>query len=258
MTDFQGRFVWYELMTTDPAAAQAFYGSVVGWGAQDSGMSGVAYTLFTVGGKGACGLMALPEAARQAGAPPHWLGYVAVADVDGTAARIRAAGCTEYVAPSDIPEVGRFSVFADPQGASLALFHAARDCDDPIPDQSETGRVGWHELHARSVEEALSFYAPLFGWRKTDAMDMGDMGTYQMFGVGDKTLGGMFPKPPTMPRAFWLYYFNVPDIDAAIARVTAGGGRVLMAPMEVPGGGWVVQATDPQGAAFALHGPRKA
>ena len=82
------------------------------------------------------------------------------------------------------------------------------------------------------------------------------MGTYQLFSAGGQTIGGMFTKPPTVPVPFWLYYFNVGDIDAAVKRVKAGSGQILDGPIEVPGGSWIVQCMDPQGAIFALVGKR--
>jgi len=89
MTNSHGRFVWYELMTTDMEAAKAFYAEVVGWGTQDASMPGMAYTLFTAGGASVSGLMRLSEDARKSGLRPSWLGYVGVSDVDATADRIK-------------------------------------------------------------------------------------------------------------------------------------------------------------------------
>jgi predicted enzyme related to lactoylglutathione lyase len=87
-------------------------------------------------------------------------------------------------------------------------------------------------------------------------MDMGAMGTYQIFSADGQMIGGMFTKPPAVPAPFWLYYFVVDAIDAAIERVKAGGGQILNGPMEVPGGDWIIQGRDPQGAMFALVGKR--
>jgi predicted enzyme related to lactoylglutathione lyase len=252
----QGRFVWYELMTTDTVAAKAFYGNVVGWGAQDGPVPGMAYTLFTAGGMPVSGLMDQPEDARKIGAPPSWIGYVAVDDVDATAERAKRLGGTIHVPPRDIPSVGRFSVIADPQSAALALFKPLNSCEDQPAEPGTPGRVGWHELLAADWEQALAFYNELFGWQKADAMDMGAMGTYQLFSAGGPAIGGMFTKPPMVPAPHWLYYFTVGDIDAAVERVKAGGGQIHNGPMEVPGGGWIIQAKDPQGAEFALFGKR--
>ena len=251
-----GRFVWYELMTTDRSAAQAFYSKVVGWGAQDANMPGLEYTMFTVQDVPVGGLMDLPEEARAMGLPPSWLGYVAVDDVDASAGHARRLGGTVHVEPRDIPEVGRFSVVADPQGAMLALFKSASPGQDHPAGPDAPGRTGWHELLAVDWEKAFAFYREMFGWQKADAMDMGPMGTYQLFSAGGPAIGGMFNKPADVPAAFWLYYSIVDDIDSAVVRVTDNGGRIVTGPMEVPGGRWVVQATDPQGAMFALLGTR--
>ena len=251
-----GRFIWYELMTTDLAAARAFYGPVVGWQAVDAKMPGMDYWMFNAGDKPVAGLMALPEEARKMGTPPSWIGYVAVSDVDATAAKVAATGGTVHVPPTDIPNIGRYSIVADPHGATLGLFKVANPEDEQLPSQEERGRVGWHELYAGDLASAASFYAGLFGWEKKDAMDMGEMGVYQIFGIGDVALGGMMTKPPMVPVAHWQYYFNVGSIDEALERVKSAGGQIVHGPQEVPGGSFILMGVDPQGARFALVGSR--
>ena len=122
-------FVWYELMTTDPDAAEAFYRAVVGWGAQDAGQGGVRYTLLTADDRPVAGLMGLPQEACAAGARPGWIGYIGVDDVDAAADGIRQADSAVRREPDDIPGVGRFAVVADPQGATFNLFQMP-DADD--------------------------------------------------------------------------------------------------------------------------------
>jgi predicted enzyme related to lactoylglutathione lyase len=255
MFDAHGRFVWYELMTTDMEAAKAFYAKVVGWGARDASMPGAAYSLFTIGEASVGGLMNLPDDARVMGAEPRWVGYVGVNDVDATADRIEHLGGVVYVPPTEIPGISRFSVVADPQMATLALVKWLSPGQEQPAALGEPGRVGWHELLAADLEKAFAFYGALFDWRKEEA-DIAPIGTYQMFSAGGQTIGGMCTKPPTVPAPFWLYYFNVSDIDAAAERVTAAGGQILEGPVEVPGGAKVARCTDPQGAMFALRGKR--
>jgi hypothetical protein len=161
-----------------------------------------------------------------------------------------------HVPPTDIPNVGRFSVVADPQSAVFALFNSPNTCDAPLPERGTPGHVGWHELSAADWQKAFAFYSELFGWQKGDAMDMGAMGTYQIFSVGGQPVGGMMNKPPMVPVPNWLYYINVADIDAATDRVKTGGGQILNGPMQVPGGDWIIQGKDPQGAMFALVGKK--
>jgi predicted enzyme related to lactoylglutathione lyase len=255
MPNSHGRFVWYELATTDTASAKAFYADVMGWGAQDASMAGHAYILFTAGGVPVSGLMSLPEEARNSGFRPSWLGYVSVDDVDATAARIKELGGALHVPPTDIPNISRFSVAVDPQMAMFALFKWLNYGHEQPVELSAPGRVGWHELLAADWEKAWGFYRELFGWQKAEA-DAGAMGTYQLFCAGGETIGGMFTKPSTAPVSFWLYYFNVDDIDMAMRRVKGRGGEILDSPIEVPGDRWIVRCTDPQGAMFALVGKR--
>jgi hypothetical protein len=255
MINVQGRFVWYELMTTDMVAATAFYTSVVRWGARDASMPGMAYTLFTAAETSVGGLMSLPEDARKAGTRPRWIGYVGVSDVAATADRVTRLGGTVQVPPTDIPGISRFSIVADPQMATLALIKWLRPRQELPVSPNAPGRVGWHELLTADCDKALSFYCEVFGWLKGIA-DIGARGTYQLFSVGGHTAGAIVTKPTTLPDATWLYYFNVGDIDAAADRVKSGGGEILNGPTEVPDGSWIVQCRDPDGAIFALVGKR--
>jgi predicted enzyme related to lactoylglutathione lyase len=251
----QGRFVWYELMTTDMAASTAFYTSVVRWGARDVSMPGMAYTLFTAADTSVAGLMILPEGATEAGVRPRWVGYVGVSDVDATVDRITRLGGTVPVPPTEIPGISRFSIVADPQMATLALIQWLRPRQELPASPKAPGRVGWHELLTADCDQALSFYREVFGWLKGIA-DIGARGTYQLFSVGGHTAGAIVTQPATVPDATWLFYFNVGDIDAAADRVKSGGGEILNGPTEAPDGSWIVQCTDPDGAIFALVGRR--
>jgi len=110
-------------------------------------------------------------------------------------------------------------------------------------------------LLAADGKKAFAFYGELFGWQKAEA-DIGALDTYQLFSVGGQTIGGMITKPAMVQVPFWLYYFNIGDIDAAAERVKSGGGTILEGPVEVASGSWIVRCTDPQGAMFALEGKR--
>jgi hypothetical protein len=256
MTKAHGQFVWYELMTTDMRAAEKFYRDVIGWGARDAGMPDAAYTLFTVGDGMVGGLMALPEEARAEGAQPGWVGYVAVDDLEASIAKLTAAGGTVHKGPMDIPGIGRAAYVADPHGAVIALFWTDQG-EAPAVPPGTPGHAGWHELMAGDGPEAFAFYSGLFGWTRDQAMDMGEMGVYQLFAAGAGAVGAMMTKPADCPRPFWNFYFNVEAIDAAQARVKAGGGKVVTGPMDVPNEQWIIQCLDPQGAFFSLVAPHR-
>jgi uncharacterized protein len=255
MAGVQSSFVWYELMTSDVAAAKVFYANVVGWSTEDVPMPGMTYTLLRMGDAQVGGLMALPREACDAGMKPCWVSYIGIDDVDRAASKVQGLGGKIFGEPADIPNVGRFAVVADPQGASFNLFKPTQAGQRAV--SREPGQIGWHELHSNDWPKAFEFYGTLFGWLKGDAVDMGPMGTYQLFTVGGVPTGGMFNSPAAQSARFWLYYFNVGDIDAAAKRVSDGGGEIRQGPHQVPGGGWIIQAADPQGAAFALLGMRK-
>ena len=254
-----GRFIWYELATSDVAGAKAFYPGLMGWDVDETSGAAMDYTIVGPGGVGVGGIAKLQADMAAAGVSPHWLGYVAVDDVDAAAAKVTALGGAVQVGPMDIPGIGRFAVIADPTGAAIAVM-------TPVPPQTPRpqlgldapGNVGWHELYAGDLEKAFAFYAALFGWKKDSDMDMGPMGAYRLFSNQTGQVGGMMKKPDNMPAPAWLYYVNVGDIDQAAARISAGGGQVMNGPMEVPGGGWIVQAGDPQGAMFAVVGKKAA
>jgi uncharacterized protein len=253
MVSSHGCFVWYELTTTDAEAAKAFYADVVGWGLRDASMPGAAYTLFTAGEVPVAGLIGLPAEAQKMGAQPRWTGYVGVDDVDAATDRLERLGGTVYVPPTDVPDVSRFSVVADPQAATLALVKWSNPGQEQPAAPTLPGHVGWHALSAVNWEKAFAFYGELFGWQKVDA-DVVGIGTYQLFSAAGQTIGSMSTKPPTVPMPFWLYYFNVGDIDAAVERIKAGGGKILEGPVEAPGDKRIARCTDPQGAMFALTG----
>ena len=259
MATTEGTFVWYELMTEDVKAAEAFYAEVVGWHMVDSGHPGMTYTLACLGETRVAGIMALSEELRARGASPRWMGFVAVADVDAKSEEVVRLGGAVQRPPQTIPGVGRFGVGADPQGAPFVLFRG-EGLPQPRPAPGTPGLIGWHELYAHDWQAGFAFYEALFGWQKDEAIDIGPMGTYQLFRTkeapaGSMATGGMMSLPGP-PAPSWLYYVIVEDIDAAGERLTGAGGAVRNGPVQVPGGMWIIQASDPQGVDFAIVGNR--
>lgn len=253
-----GRFVWYEDLAKDPKAAIDFYTDVVGW-KTEAFKNGVDqdYVMW-VGSQGPLGgVMKLPDEAVKMGVPPHWMAHVLVRSVDETAALAKSLGGKVHKEPTDIPEVGRFAVLEDPQGAFISIFSPNEQMTPH--DTSKPGEFCWNELMTSDPVAAFQFYSRLFGWKVLQEMDMGPIGIYRVFGMGDKQFGGIMatPKGASLPP-MWIYYAETPDLDAAIARAKKRGATVMNGPMDVPGGGRIAQLTDPQGAAFALHqAPRR-
>jgi uncharacterized protein len=215
--------------------------------------------LFTVGTSLVSGVMNLPKNTAKMGMEAAWIGYIGVDDVDATASRIEHRGGALHVAPSEVVNVSRYSIFADPQTARLGLLKWAKPMQQKPVDLASPGRVGWHELLAADTEEAFTFYNEIFGWKRAEA-EIGEMGSYQLFSSRGQTMGGIVTKASIVPSARWLYYFNVSDIDSAAERVKTAGGQIFNGPVELPSGNAMVQCKDPQGAIFALRSkpPRSA
>jgi uncharacterized protein len=249
----RGRFVWHELMATDPDAAIRFYGQVVGWTTEPfPGMP--QYRLWTQGGKQYGGVMRQSEEDRRRGLAPHWLMYVAVPDTDATIRQAEGLGARVRAPAQSVPGVGRYAILADPQGIVFSVY--TPETPRSGSDEAEIGDFSWHELAAPDPNAAWSFYQSLFGWEKSTAMDMGPAGTYQIYrrGGAKTDVGAFYKRPADMPgTAAWLTYVRVANADRAAETVTRLGGKVLSGPMDVPGGGRIATCVDPQGAAFALH-----
>ena len=251
-----GRPLWYELMTTDMKAADTFYKNVVGWTSAPFEGSPQPYTMFNRSGQiPVAGLMTIPSEMH---APPFWAMYVGVPKLEDTLAHIKKLGGKELSPVIDIPTVGRMQMVTDPQGAAFYIYQPASTDQQP-EGQPEVGEASWHELMTTDAPAAMKFYSEVFNWQPSETMDMGPMGKYHMFNRPHGMIGGMMNKPPEMANIppNWQIYFLVPDINAAVERIKANGGQILNGPMEVPGGDMVLNAMDPQGAAFALHARKK-
>lgn len=255
MADYRGRYLWYELLTTDPAAAQAFYGALIGWGVEKWTGAGLDYTMWMRAQTPIGGLLELPAAQRAAGVPSHWLAYIGTPDVDATAREARKRGGRIHVPPQDIPEQGRFAVLADPHGVVFAAYTPKRE---PAPPRApELGDCSWHEIAAGDDKQAFEFFSALFGWQKHGpGHDMGPLGRYQEYEVPGTPfpIGGIYKRPADMPAPpHIMLYFRVDDVGPKAAQVKALGGHIVNGPMEVPGGDHIVVCGDPQDGAFALH-----
>lgn len=257
MTDYRGRFLWYELLTSDVKAGIDFYTKVVGWGTQEFPLpgGGPPYLMFAKGDAPLAGVMELPEAARKSGAPPHWLAYIGAPQIDTSLADAQARGARLLVPIMEIPTVGRMVVLQDPQGAVFALYQPSQEPGPAAPP--ELGDCSWHELAAGEATTAWTFYSSLVGWeKKGEGHDMGPIGIYQEYGLPGIPfpIGGVFNKPAEMPGPpHFMLYFRVKDVKESADKVKSLGGQVLNGPLEVPGGDFIVNCMDPQGAAFSLH-----
>ena len=255
-------FIWYELMTPDPDAAKTFYDEVVGWTIEPRSQFPNGYRMIGRSDGGfAGGVLPLDDEMRKHGARPTWLGYLYSDDVDASVAEIESAGGKTFMAPFDIPNIGRVAMVADPAGAPFYIMkptppEGQPDAQSDVFSTDQAQHVRWNELSTTDPDAAVDFYRRHFGWGQEGDMDMGEMGKYRFIQNGPTTIGAIMRKPPQLPVSLWTYYVGVDDIDRAAEAIKSGGGQILNGPMEIPGGEFALNAMDPQGAPFGLVGPR--
>lgn len=252
-------------MTSDPDAVAPFYAAVVGWtiGAATPAQSGgMDYRMIgRADGKHAGGVLRLSADMQQHGARPLWIGYLSTADVDGQLAAIVADGGKVQMPATDIPNVGRIAMVTDPQGVPFYLMTAvpppgAPDTPSDVFDRHAQQRVNWNELASPDLAAAKAFYSRHFGFAFNQVMAIGPMGDYCFIDHHGQRLGAIMQRHDERQPAAWLFYIGVPSIAAAARAIAANGGQVIVGPMEVFTGEWIVIGTDPAGAGFGLTGPK--
>ncbi|MGP3696851.1 VOC family protein [Rhodobacter sp. NSM] len=245
-----GGFIWHELTTEDPDAEAAFYGRLLGWEAEPFPGIEPPYLVMRAGGAAVAGIQV--EKAPQ---PSGWIGYVHVPDVDEATRTAAASGGVAVGEPEEMEEVGRMQIMCDPDGAHFVLMTPARPEPPPAAGPGTPGLPVWDELYGADTERSFAFYADFAGWTKDTAMDMGEMGPYQMFAAGGTTIGGMMRAPEGVPRR-WLTYFTTGSIASSIDLAKELGAQHIFGPQEVPGAMWIAQFLDPKGHMFGLVGPK--
>ena len=249
----KGRFVWHDLMTNDPASSLTFYSELFGWTGRQVEMGGMgSYTFLNAGGIENGGMAAMDPAQK---IPSHWLSYLTVDDVDELVQRAGELGLEVKFPPTDIPEVGRFAVVADPTGAHFAPFKGLRPAPPDPEGPPPAGAFCWNELLTRDLAKAADFYGMLCGWGRED-VDMGEMGSYALFKRGEKDAAGMMAMPPqAQGPCAWLTYVAVEDVDRTAKKITDLEGSLVVPPTDIPGIGRFAVGADPNGATFALFKP---
>jgi predicted enzyme related to lactoylglutathione lyase len=240
---------WVELGTPDLDASVEFYGALFGWDVPESENAEQTggYRIALKDGKPAAGMMPL----MQEGQPPAWTTYVSVADADATAAAVKEAGGNVIAEPMDVMDLGKMAIFADPTGAVFGAWQPGTFLGAGLVN--EPGAIAWNELGTRDTAAAKNFYAAVCGWVAAD-IDMGEMGTYTQWKLGEGSIGGMMDVSGRLPDeipAHWLAYFAVEDADAAIETAKEKGGSVSFGPIDIPVGRFAI-VQDPHGAAFAV------
>lgn len=243
-----GRFVWRDLMTNDRGRSLNFYTRLFGWKTSGMPMPGMGeYTMLKPNDDNIGGVVSLDP---KHGLPDHWVVYIGVPDVDEACRKVTAAGGEVCVPPTDIPDIGRFAVCTDPNGALFSPFSGSGDRKDPFTHgvAPPTGEIGWTELMTPDAAAAIAFYCAVFGWTEAPPVPMPDGSSYVMLKAGERPVGGVVPLEGDGERGYWMDYVVVEDLDATAVLTVELGGKVTLEPIEI-GEGRCAVFTDPGGAA---------
>lgn len=243
-----GAFCWNQLNTPDLAASGAFYEGLFGWRLVEESMGGVPMQLISNGATMVGDVMVMPPEVQ---APSHWLSYVWVKDIHEVVAKATARGATILVPVTEIPEVGRIAVFADPRGAILGVYATHKEPESPQP--IGPGTFCWYECMNRDVESEKAFYADLFGWTSTaETMEGGFI--YHLQHRGADQVAGMMAMDGDCWEGIpdhWMAYVAVVDIEATVAKVGPLGGTVCVPVTDIHIGRFAV-LRDPVGATLSV------
>jgi predicted enzyme related to lactoylglutathione lyase len=244
-----GTPIWVDLATDDIEGSKSFYAGLFGWTPEvaDDPQAG-GYTMFMQGAKN----IAAVAPAQAPGQPTAWAVYIATDSADETARKVEAAGGKVVAPPFDVLDAGRMAVFQDPNGAFISIWEPKTMKGADV--MREPNSLGWVELNSRDLEGVRPFYRSVFGWgEKTSSMGEGQ-GSYTEWQLDGNSVAGAMSMPPGVPSgvpSFWMVYFQVGDLDAAVEKANSLGARTQMGPAEYPGGRFAV-LQDPQGAVFGL------
>lgn len=242
VTTAVGTFVWHENVSDDPQRAQSFYTELFGWEIAPFKVGDADYPIISANGQMHGGFPTVPP-----GTPAHWAGNVEVESVDDTVEKVQTAGGKLIAGPMDMPEVGRYAVIGDPQGAVLAVFQPSGGSPEG------RGVFVWDELGTQDVEGSEQFYDAVFGWTTSDMGE--EYGGYKTFQRGDTQVGGLMKMPDASVPTMWAPYIAVDDVDATIAKAGGLGGATVVEAMDIPDIGRIAVLKDPVGAVFGIIKP---
>lgn len=234
---------WIDLYSSDTDKSSAFYSELFGWTAQPPQEGFGGYFVYTKDGKAVAGCM---HNDGSMGYPDAWGIHLMTDDVQRVAKEAPAHGGSVEMGPMDVAENGSSAMIKDPGGSIVGAWQPNQQKGFELT--GEAGAPAWFELHTGQYDKAVSFYREVFGW-DTHAMSDTPEFRYTTLGEGEGQLAGIMDDKEE--PSGWNVYFEVADVDAALARVEELGGKII-SPAEDTPYGRLARAADPTGTAFRL------
>ena len=245
---YPGKFVWFDLVTDDPALLRQFYGAVFGWQFRIVGKPPASYTLIENGGDNIGGLF---YHARPAGASSsaRWLSLISVLDPAASVRYVEQHGGTVIAPLATIAGRGTHALFRDPQGAVFGVLKS--ESGDRPDTPVETGDFFWVDLLAPDPAKATEFYSGLAGY-EASAREVNANTKRVVLSSGGYARAGIVPLPAPVKQPGWLPYVLVDDVAGTLQKATAAGGRVLLQPRPDLLDGNLAVIADPRGGVFGV------
>jgi predicted enzyme related to lactoylglutathione lyase len=234
---------WIDLYSSDTGKAIDFYGRLLGWKAEEADERFGGYFTFTKDGKHVAGCMANDGST---GYPDTWGVHLMTDDIQGLADAASSHGGSVEMAPMEVADNGSFAMIKDPGGSVIGAWQPNEVKGFEVT--GEPGTPAWFELHTGAYGDAVSFYHDVFGW-DTHVMNDADEFRYTTLGKDEGALAGIMDD--TGEPSGWNVYFEVADVDAALAQVTALGGKIIEPAQDTPYGR-MARVEDPTGTGFRL------
>ncbi len=239
-----GKFVWFDLVTGDPRAAQVFYGKVFGWSFEPV-PAGADYSLIAAGGRPIGGVFQPVGARGEVGT--RWLGFVSVEDIDAALSRLEEIGFAVLLPATDVPGRGTQAIVRDPQGAVFGLMRSA--AGDPADEPVGIGEFFWVDLYTPDAAAAAAAYARM-GFSATPAGE--GLGERVLLASNGYARAGITPLPADADKAGWLPYVQVESVADTVAEAEAAGGKVMLPPDSQVLDGNVAVIGDPLGGVIGI------
>ena len=258
-----GSFVWFDLLVDDAEAVRSFYAELFGWNLEATDESDRYLSILHDGR--VIGGVSVADEDDSTDRRALWLSSVSAADVDGMTAAAVEAGGSVILEPGELPDRGRYSVIADPQGAPIVLLRSSSgDGVRRSPEARRPGEWLWIELWTTDLGAAREFYSDLLGYevevRASRSAEEGasassseeDGSSYLVLSRGGDNEAGMMQLPFDEANPHWLPFVAVKDVYASVQRVEQLGGRVIVSP-DVVGRHDAAIVVDPAGAVLGLQ-----
>lgn len=246
--DLAGKFIWYDLATTELAKQKAFYSAVFGWTFRSIGNASDDYTLVINGDQNVAGMFAVnPKEGAKAGA--LWIGLMSTNDPKKAADIVKQGGGAVHTPPTTLAQRGTYALLRDPEGALFGVMKS--DSGDPPDRTADIGDFLWMDLFANQPSKLAEFYQQLAGYEitKNEVKDNVDRLFLTSHG---KSRAGIVPLPQDANRAGWLPYVRVADVNETLKKVTDAGGYIMVAPDEDLLDGNLAIFSDPQGGVLGI------